>query len=47
MNKKKIFELLGSIVIAAVSTVVTQIMTDREIEAKVNEAIAEREKKGS
>lgn len=41
-QKKKIFGLLGVVVTTAISTIVTQWMTEREIEAKVDEVIAEK-----
>lgn len=41
-NKEKIFGLLGIIVTTAISTVVTQWMADREIEYKVDKAIADK-----
>lgn len=45
MDVKKIAGLVGIIVTATISTVVTQWMTDREIENRVSEAIAEMENK--
>lgn len=40
-NKKKIFGLVGVIVTTAISTLLTQWITDREIKEEVREAIAE------
>lgn len=43
MDVKKIAGLISIIATATISTVVTQWMTDREIESRVSEAIAEME----
>lgn len=43
MDVKKIAGLIGIIATATISTVVTQWMTDREIESRVSEAITEME----
>lgn len=43
-DKKKLIGLIGLVVTTTISTVMTTWMSDKEIEKKVNEALAEREK---
>lgn len=44
LDKKKIFGLAGIIVATTVSTVLSQWMTDKEIDNTVKEVIAEKER---
>lgn len=44
MDRKKIFGLIGIVIATTISTVVSQWITDREIEEKVHETIAENQR---